>query len=324
MAAAQTSSLGADNQVAVALPMQSGTVERTRQIEEAAPAADAPIVIDNDEAAVAPEYQWKEIPDADGKTHIEAGATFPVVIESALTSATAKVGDAVEGRLKVDIKIGGKQVAQKGDRVIGHITSVEKARKLIRAEFTANKRWLRMAGALGIQFDEIQAANGDHIPLIAKPARNPRIVKNDADGRVMGVNVQGQIASPFSSQVKSQAVHVAIRAAAAAGGVFSFGIVPVAYGCVGAISPSFAFEQPVGKNVRHRRLKGFGMGVIEGLPGGFLISDSIIKGPEARIEPGDVFLAEFKQDFTGQPSTEADLLPGAKTDVHGRVLPDKK
>jgi hypothetical protein len=323
LAAEVASVNGQPQDVAVTLPLDTAPVESAKPAQTNAP-VDGPVVIDNDDAALEPQYDWKEIPDADGKTHISAGARFPVVIQSAISSATAKVGDPVEGRMQVDIKISGRTVAHKGDKVVGHVTSVEKARKLLRAEFTPNHRWLRMAGALGIQLDEIVNADGEHIPLVAEPAKQPRIVKNDNEGRVLGVNASGQIASPLSTQLKSEAIHLAIRAAASAAGVFSFGAVPAAYACVGAISPSFAFQQPVGKNVRHRRVKGFCMGLVEGLPGGFIVSDSIIKGPEARVEPGDIFLAEFKQDFTGEPATEAELMPGARTKVHGEILPETK
>ena len=125
---------------------------------------------------------------------------------------------------------------------------------------------------------EIVTSDGKHLPLVAKPARVRRVVKNKNEGRVLGVNHQGELASPLSTQLKHQAVHLAIRGAASVGGVFSMGAVPAAYGIIGAINPSFAFLKPVGKNVPHRRLKGFAMGVVSGLPGGFLIADTIIKG----------------------------------------------
>lgn len=280
--------------------------------------ADVPI-IDNDEEKVTAEYKWEEIPDAEGKTHIQAGAKFPVCLVTTHTSKNAKVGDPVEGKLNIDIKIGGHTVATRGATVIGHVISVAPARRMLVAELCP-KRWMRAAGALGIQFDEI-LFNDQHIPLVAVPASASRVVNNVYEGRVLGVNQDGQLASPLSIQLKHQALHLAIRAGASAGGVFSFGAVPVAYGVLGAISPSFAFMQPVGKNVRHRRLKGFTMGVVSGLPGGFLISDTIIRGPEAVVKPGDIYLAQFKQDFTGEPATEAQLLPNVKTKVHGEVVP---
>jgi hypothetical protein len=282
-------------------------------------------IIDNDEqnTKIEAEYKWEEIPDETGKTHIQAGAKFPVCVVSAHSSKTAKVGDAVEGKLKVAIKIGGKEIAPAGAVVYGHVISVSKARRILAAEM-ARTRWMRASGALGVQFDEIITKNGEHIPLVATPASSARVVKNSSEGRILGVNQDGLIASPLSIQLKSQAIHLAIRAGAAAGGVFSFGAVPAAFGVIGAINPSFAFMQPVGKNVRHRRLKGFGMGVVSGLPGGFLISDSIIRGPEAIVKPGDIFLAEFKQDFTGEASSEVELMPNAKVKVHGEVMPEKQ
>lgn len=285
------------------------------------------MVVDNDEEKLAAEekLEFKEIADSPERTAIEAGARFPVYMSTTTTSKTAKVGDPVEGRLKIDLRIGGKLVAPKGSLVIGHVTRVYPARKMIMAELVPNKRWMRMSGSLSFDFDEIITPAGEHLPLVASPARQARIVKNDYEGRVLGVNHANEIASPLSTQLKHQALHLAIRAGAAAGGVFSFGIVPAAYGVMGAINPSFAFMQPVGKNMRHRRLKGFALGVVTGLPGGFLISDSIIRGPEAIVKPGDIFHAEFKQRFTGEAATSAELLPNVKTKVHGeQIKPDSK
>lgn len=285
------------------------------------------MVVDNDEFKTASDekFVYKEIADSPDKTFIQAGARFPVYMSSTLTSKTAKSGDPVEGRLKVDLKIGGKLVAPKGSLVIGHITKVYPARKMICAELVPNKRWMRMAGSLSFNFDEIVTPQGEHLPLVAAPATEARIIKNMNEGRVLGVNHANEIASPLSTQLKHQAMHMAIRAGAAAGGVFSFGIVPAAYGIMGAINPSFAFMQPVGKNMRHRRLKAFALGVITGLPGGFLISDSIIRGPEAVIKPGDIFHAELKQNFTGEAATDAQLMPGSTTKVHGeQIKPAKK
>lgn len=299
---------------------------KTEAAPEAVPAAQGPIIIDNDEQETTAEaqYEWKEIADEPGKTHIEAGACFPVAVVSAISSKTAKVGDPVQARLKIDLNIGGKQVANKGDLVVGHVASSKKARRLLISELTPNKQWFRCSGSLGLQFDEIINSAGEHLPLVAKPARNARIVKNKAEGRVLGINYEGEIAAPLSGQLKAQALHLAIRAGASAAGVFSFGAVPVAYGIIGAIHPEFAFMHPVGLNVRHRRLKGAAMGVLCGLPAGGLVCDYIVHGPEAVIKPGDEFLAEFKQDFTGEAATDAQLLPGASTKVHGEVLPESK
>ena len=107
-------------------------------------------------------------------------------------------------------------------------------------------------------------------------------------------------------------------------GVFSFGAMPVALGVIGAVNPSFAFMKPIGQNVRHRRIKGFVWGALSGVPGSWLIEDTVVKGQEAVIKPGDEFLVEFQQEFTGEPASEATLIPGASSKVHGEVMPIKK
>lgn len=281
-----------------------------------------PVVIDNDLATgtqVEESVRWEDLPDEPGRTHISAGARFPVASITELNSKTAKAGDPFQARLKVDLKIGGRLIAPRGAIVNGHVRNVERSRSYLHAEFSP-KRWLRANGAIGLQFDEILTDNEEHLPLTACPATQSRIVKNKNEGRVLGVNNRAEVVGPLSTQLKAQALHLAIRGAASAGGVFSMGAVPVAYGVIGFISPSFAFLHPVGKNVPHRRLKGFAMGVVSGLPGGFLIADAINKGQEAIIKPGDEFLAEFKQDFNGEASTAAELIPGATKKVHGEVV----
>ena len=260
-----------------------------------------------------------ETVDSNGNSKITAGARFRISVLSTHNSHTAKVNDPVEARLKSDLIINGKVVAKAGSRVVGKVSTAEPARRILHAELSG-KRWMRANGALGLNFYEIVTDSGEHLPLSAAPARQARVVKNMNEGRVLGVNHNGELAAPLSTQLKHQAAHLAIRGAASATGVFSFGVVPLAYGVVGAINPSFAFLHPVGQNVRHRRLKGFGMGLIAGMPGGFLIADSIIKGQEAIVKPGDEFLAEFKQDFTGEPETDASILSSGQGKVHGQVL----
>ena len=170
----------------------------------------------------------------------------------------------------------------------------------------SSERWYRNAGCIGLEFDEVINDKGEHLPLVAAPAKASRIVVNKNEGRILGVNKDGQIACPSSLQWRDRAVRIGIHAALAPAGVFSFGAVPLAMGLYGAANPSFAFMKPVGNSVRHRRLKGFAWGFISGVPGGMIIEDSIVKGQESVIKPGDVFLAEFRQEFNGQPSTEAE------------------
>ena len=306
----------------ISFSVPSGSLLQTFE-EQQNLTSEQPVVIDNDEVAEVKEtIKYKELPTDDGKTKIIAGAQFPVVISSQINSKTAKSGDVLEARLKYDLKIGDKLIAAKGSMVNGHLNYVLKARSTMHSMLSF-ERWYRNSGCVGVSFDEIVNEKGEHIPLIATPAQMARIVKNKAEGRVLGVNHNGQITGPWSQQLRYKAIRVGINAAMAPAGAFTFGAMPVALGLIGAANPSFAFCKPVGLNVRHRRLKGFALGFLSGVPGSWIIEDTVIKGQETIIKPGDELLAEFQQEFTGEPNTDADLIAGSKNKVHGQVLPKK-
>lgn len=282
------------------------------------------LVVDNDELEEVEEgIPQEELPTDDGKTHVKAGARFPVVIQSQITSKTAKKGDPIQARLKYDLKIGDRLVAKKGAVVNGHINYVLKARTILRS-LVSPERWYRNSGCVGLAFDEVISDKGEHLPLVAQPARQARIVKNKAEGRELGVNHYGQVTGPWAVQLRHKAIRIGLNAALAPAGVFSFGAMPVALGVLGAANPSFAFSKPVGLNVRHRRIKGFAWGFLSGIPGSWLIEDTTVKGQEAIIKPGDEFYVEIVQEFTGEPASDAQLMPGASTKLHGQILDENK
>ena len=130
---------------------------------------------------------------------------------------------------------------------------------------------------------------------MATPAQIARVIKNRCEGRVLGVNHKSRNYWTLLS-LRYKAICIGINAALAPASVFSFGAMPVALGVIGAANPSFAFCKPVGLNVRHRRLKGFAVGFLSGVPGGWVVEDAVIKGQEAIIKPGDELLADFKKN----------------------------
>ena len=281
--------------------------------------AETPIIIDNDEEITRAEFNWTESANSEGKIYINAGSKFPIYMSSSHTSKTATVGDRIEARLAVDLKIGNRMFATQGSKINGHIATCKPARKLMQANLS-RKRWMRAGGALGLQFDEIVTAEGEHLLLIAIPASQARIIENKAEGRVLGVNLEGEITPPLSAQLKAKSLQTSISLVGALGGPFSMPAMPIAFGVMGAISPSFAYMHPVGTNVRHRRLKGFAMGAVCGLPAGFLLSDSIIRAPECIIHPGDQFLVELKESMAIQ--TASDTIPVAQSQVYGQIVPN--
>lgn len=278
------------------------------------------IVIDNDEEKEQTvTIAYEEMQTTEGNTAVKAGARFPVVMMSEINSKTAKKGEPIEARLKYDLKIGPRHIANKGSRVRGHLDYVLKARTVIGSMVTT-QRFYRNSGVLGIAFDELINESGEHFALQAKPAMMDRIVKNKYEGRELGVNHNGQVAGPFSQQLRYKAIRVGMNFAMAPLGPLTFGAMPVALGVMGAANPSFAFMKPVGLNVRHRRIKGFAWGFLSGIPGSWLIEDTTVRGQEAIIKPGDEFLAVFKEEFKGEAVTDASMLPGGGTKVKGEVL----
>ncbi|HNB21122.1 MAG TPA: hypothetical protein PKZ32_01810 [Candidatus Melainabacteria bacterium] len=306
------------------VPIAFGLSGTLKDLEAAAKLSpDGIMVVDNDEAVEQNDHlEYEEMPLDEGKQNIKVGARFPVVISSAINSKTAKKGDRFEARLKYDLKIGDRLIAKKGSVVRGHLDYCLKARTILHS-LVSPERWYRNSGCIGLAFDEIVNEKGEHIPCVAAPARAGRVIKNKAEGRELGVNHNGQVVGPWAQQLRYKAVRVGLNFAMAPAGVFSFGAMPVALGAIGAVNPNFAFGKPVGLNVRHRRLKGFAWGFLSGIPGSWLIEDTTVKGQEAIIKPGDEFYAAFKQEFNGEPETDASIMAGASTKVRGQVVNEK-
>lgn len=286
--------------------------------------ADGPIVVDNDEPQEEKTtIEYKELEtDAAGMKAI-VGAKFPVVFCSQINTKTAQKGDSFEARLKYDLKIGDRLVAKKGSLITGHVSDVVKARTPMRS-LVSGRRWYRSSGVLSITFEELINEKGEHFTLVAKPAQKPLIIKNVAEGRELGVNHNGEIVGPWAQQLRWKAVRIGIDVGISATGPFALAAMPAAMGVVGAIDPSLVFMRPIPGNMRHRRVIGFVWGAIGGLPGAWAVEDSLIRGQDAVLKPGDEFLAELKQEFTGVPQTDASLIPGSSTKVHGEVIPEKK
>lgn len=281
------------------------------------------VIVEADEAKVQEEprllkCEWKSVTDSQGIACIDVGSKFPVSICSSHTSKTAKIGDSVEATLGADIKIDDKLIAAKDSKIVGHVFQCKPARKLLHARFSTD-RWMRASGTIGIQFDEIITGSGERLSLNAVPARQPKIVENPAEGRVLGVNQEGEIVSPLSIQMKALALHHLCKI----GGPWGKAAAPLVMSVAGAVNPSFAYMRPVGTNVKHRRLKGFLLGATSGLPAGTLIVSSIIKGPESIIIPGDQFLVELKQPFNGQSINTA-IATSVNSQVHGKVISESK
>jgi hypothetical protein len=300
------------------------TDTKTANATAAIPAPEsAPVFIDNDQAVeTRSSFEYKDLEiDATG-TKAKIGATFPVVFLSEVTSRSARSGEPFEARLKYDLKIGERMIAEKGSPVVGHINYALKARSGIGA-LVSPERWYKNSGCIGLTFDEIVTTKGDHIPLVAVPARKAIIIRNKADGRELGVNSEGMVTGPWAQQMKYKLIKFGISTAMMPAGTVSFGAAPVVMGVLGAANPSFALMKPVGENVRHRRVKGFFWGAVSGMPGGWVVEELIVRGQETIIKPGDEFLVAFKEEFSGEPGV-ASQAQGTSAKVRGEVISKRK
>ena len=202
-----------DAAVNSAAPAGAATITNLTTVTSVTSAASAPAVLDNDEAAK-PEtsIQDRELTTDEQKTKVKSGSRFAIVLGSQISSKTAKKGEPLQAQLKYDLKIGDRVIAKKGATVTGHIDYVLPARTTVKCTVSSERRG-RTAGCIGLIFDELINENGEHIPLVAKPAEQPLIIKNAAEGRCLGVNKLGQITGPFSQQLKYNGLRVALSAA---------------------------------------------------------------------------------------------------------------
>ena len=133
---------------------------------------------------------------------------------------------------------------------------------------------------------DINAKNANSLePLNANKTANHK-VKYHSRAQLI-VDKKNLLTPSMRIQIKNNAIPMAIHTMAMVGGFYSMAILPVAYGTTGAICPSFVLRHEVTPQMKHPRLKAFGIGFAEGLPGGFLIAGAFIDGDEVDLVPGD-------------------------------------
>lgn len=220
-----------------------------------------------------------------------AEGRFSVILQQQLDSKYAKPGDSVVARLGSPLKIG-SELFLPGSTVVGHVTEVDHARCHLRAEVSP-KRWLRADGALAVQFDEIESqTDGAQAPICATALPLTSEFRKTLSEKKIAVSKKGCVEVSRTSEIRPKLTRMALGAAA----MTHSPIVPVVGGLIGAVAPSMVLEsadRDYQKEVSHRRLKGFATGVAAGLPGGFLINDTMMKGRDAVIPPGTVLIMQM-------------------------------
>lgn len=242
---------------------------------------------------------------------IEAGSCLSVAVQDELDSATAAIGYPVTATLTQDLRSGKTLLAAAGSKLIGHVTSVDAARRSLKADIPG-KHWLDAQGAIGVEFDELVRPEDDmRFQMDAVPCPGSKVTQiNREVTNVAGdqdttkphlrmpiqVDKQGDLTVDFHAK-RNTLIHLAIDGGAIAAGPFGLAIGPVANGIAGAISPSFAFGHPADMTGAKEREKGFAMGAVRGLPFVGFVADAAEKGRDVNVGPGDIMVVRLRNDM---------------------------
>lgn len=241
---------------------------------------------------------------------VGSGSCFAVTIQDDLDSASAAIGYPITATLTADLRSGNVLLAPAGSRLIGHVTSVDAARRSLKADIPG-KHWLDAQGAIGLEFDELVRPDDVRVQLDAIPCPGTRLtqgnrivtnVAGDVDTAKphtrmpISVDKQGDLTVDFHAK-RNTLIHLAIDGGAIAAGPFGLAIGPLANGIAGAISPSYAFGHPADMTGAKEREKGFAMGAVRGLPVVGFVADAAEKGRDVNVAQGDTLILRLKSDM---------------------------
>lgn len=123
--------------------------------------------------------------------YMPAGMQFPVVLQTALSSETARPGDMIQGRLDQPLAMGDVTIPV-GTVFTGRVTDAEPGQRL----------WNGAAAQLGVQFDTMRLPDGTSTPIV---------------GRISGGLTANQQQSLLGKLESNRLTRSAVRGAAGAG-----------------------------------------------------------------------------------------------------------
>jgi hypothetical protein len=285
-------------------------------------ANNAPTPLTGTVNTAAPALQFSATPVANGQFKIAGGSCFSITFEDEVDSATAGIGAPVTATLNEDLRFERFTLLPSGSRLIGHVTSVDPARRGIKAEIPG-RHWLNSQGAIGIEFELIVRRDDQRFQMAAKPCPGTRLteVKKPVDllappaaGSAQPtdstsparlripviVDKQGDLVVDYHGK-RNMLIHLAIDGGSFAAGPFGMAVGPVANGLVGAVSPSYAFGHPADMTGVKEREKGFAVGAVRGLPAVGLITDAAEKGRDVSVTAGDSLVLRLSDDLLVTP-----------------------
>ncbi len=211
---------------------------------------------------------------------------FRVRLTAAVDGSVAKVGDPVYGELLDTVLLPGAVFAGAGAPVFGVVTEVVQSKSVLKSNFQ-KKNWRNANGNLSIKITKI--GNTD-LTIDVAPAPKSTI-ERAANSKAVPLTVddRGEVVVQYNAKGYT-AANLALAGGCMAAGPFGLLLGPMVGGAAGAADPAFAYGRPVTEDEGHTRVKGFFKGMIGGLPGGFLITDSTSRGLDISLDPGDVLV----------------------------------
>lgn len=236
--------------------------------------------------------QWAVVRSGPRSWQVVSGGSLQVEMLTTLDSETANVGDSCEAKLTAPMRSeNGAVLARAGAIISGHVTAVDRSSRVIKADIPSH-HWLDANGALGLEFNQIAAA-GRQINLQATPVPYSQVVQFAAAAGnnpvPLAVDKKGDVTVKFSG-VKYGAMSTAITGGELATGPIGLVAGPLISGVVGAVSPAYSYGKPAQDVEGHRRIKGFFLGMVKGLPGGGLLTGSVEHGEDISLAAGDRLL----------------------------------
>ena len=209
---------------------------------------------------------------------VDAAGNFRARLANRIDGKTVRAGDPVRATLSHSVVLGGITFPA-GSQLTGTITKAQKARRLIHAEISP-KRWLKPGGAISMRFTRI-AGGG-------RTARINAIPVSIGSGQAK-TKKDGRIESTSKGQVRSKVGRLALTGLS----FIAAPVAPIIGGAVGVVKPDAVLPDAYdSKGRKHRRLKGMAAGAIAGVPGGFLINDTMLKGRDIYIQSGTELLLQ--------------------------------
>jgi hypothetical protein len=238
--------------------------------------------------------EWAVVRSGTRSWQVVSGGSLQVEMLSPIDSETANVGDSCEARLTAPMRSqSGAILARAGSIVTGHVTAVDRSSRIIKADIPSH-HWLDANGALGLEFDQV-VASGSQIDLHATPVPGSEVARSNASGNPMPLEVdkKGDVTVKYSG-VKYGAMSTAIEGGELATGPIGLVAGPLISGVVGAVSPAYSYGKPAQDVEGHRRIKGFFLGMVKGLPGGGLLTGAVEHGENISLSAGDRLLLEVR------------------------------